>query len=71
MEEAWNKWNKRIIFGGDFNARTASEGRLKIVEKKHVINMRKSKDPVYNKDDKELCRCLEERGWVISNGCVV
>ncbi|CAD6227174.1 GSCOCG00011944001-RA-CDS, partial [Cotesia congregata] len=31
---------------------------------------RRSKDNVYNKDGKELCSFLKEKGWAIVNGCV-
>ncbi|CAD6223128.1 GSCOCG00005406001-RA-CDS, partial [Cotesia congregata] len=74
-KELMSKWmdeagDERILFGGDFNARTASEGGLRTVDDQLGRSVRRSKDNVYNKDGKELCSFLEEKGWAIVNGCV-
>ncbi|CAD6219941.1 GSCOCG00011532001-RA-CDS, partial [Cotesia congregata] len=40
------------------------------LERKKKLMSRKSKDKVINKEGKELCRFIEERGWAILNGCI-
>jgi len=64
------------IIGGDFNARTVTEGGGGEIREGTEGNMkeeegrkRKSKDGKINKDGKMLIDFLEERGWGIMNGC--
>ncbi|XP_044595842.1 uncharacterized protein LOC123272891 [Cotesia glomerata] len=67
MDEAWDR---RILIGGDVNARTGTDGGIKVGKGHEECSIRKSKDKVINKEGKELCRFIEERGWAILNGCI-
>lgn len=57
-----------LLIGGDFNARTGTEGGI-IDEYKKERYTRKSKDRIINADGKFLLNEISERGWMILNGC--
>lgn len=56
-----------LIIGGDFNARTGTEGGP-IRDEKDEINRRRSRDKVINKEGREMLARIEEKGWAIMNG---
>lgn len=66
--EKWIEKDKEnsVIIYGDFNARTAEEGGLWILEEEK--EERRSKDKVVNEEDKEMISSLEENGVGMGNG---
>ncbi|XP_018402019.1 PREDICTED: uncharacterized protein LOC108779148 [Cyphomyrmex costatus] len=65
MKERDNQ-GEHILLGGDFNARTGTEGAL--VEGMEEEKERCSKDKKINKDGRILIKVMEEEGWGIMNG---
>ncbi|KYN08220.1 hypothetical protein ALC62_00795 [Cyphomyrmex costatus] len=57
---------EHILLGGDFNARTGTEGAL--VEGMEEEKERCSKDKKINKDGRILIKVMEEEGWGIMIG---
>lgn len=59
--ERWMQGEKEIIYiGGDFNARTGSEGSLGRGMERY------SKDRVVNKERRELLQLYEVNGWYLT-----
>ncbi|XP_025073109.1 uncharacterized protein LOC112552323, partial [Pogonomyrmex barbatus] len=58
---------ERLIVGGDFNARTGTEGSFCGEEKEERI-WRKSRDKLRNNEGIKLLEMIEENGWEILNG---
>ncbi|CAK9799089.1 Transposon TX1 uncharacterized 149 kDa protein [Anthophora plagiata] len=58
----------RIIIGGDFNARTGSQGGRIQKEGEGEEETRRSKDKKVNGEGKRLCEFLGDMGWEIMNG---
>lgn len=58
--------NKRIIIGGDFNARTAEKGGR--IDDETAEECRTSENKLMNEDGRELIKGLEENGLYIING---
>ena len=56
---------KRVIVGGDFNARTGTAGGK---EGEDEERSRESKDKKINDERRKLVRMLGEVGWVVLNG---
>lgn len=73
MEEGGREEIYRII-GGDFNARTGTEGegwRVEIKEADEEFNMkRKTKDNKINREGRWLLKAMEGTGWGILNGTI-
>ncbi|XP_018406609.1 PREDICTED: uncharacterized protein LOC108782751 [Cyphomyrmex costatus] len=65
MEEG-NNLGEYILLGGDFNARTGTDGGMagELEEEKE----RGSKDKKVNKEGRILLKVMEEEGWGIMNG---
>ncbi|EZA56066.1 hypothetical protein X777_03893 [Ooceraea biroi] len=57
----------KMIIGGDFNARTGSEGGIMMGEEKEEGGGRKSKDGKV-REERILLNFLVEKGWVLFNG---
>lgn len=58
---------KKLIIGGDFNARTGTEGSFSSEERREK-ERRSSKDKVKNAEGARLIEMAEENGWEILNG---
>jgi len=59
-----------LLVGGDYNARTGSEGGpIKEEKEEEKEEIRRSIDKVVNKDGRILINKIEEKGWAILNGC--
>ncbi|XP_070170412.1 golgin subfamily A member 6-like protein 22 [Polyergus mexicanus] len=68
MEEREEE-GRRIIIGGDFNARTGEMGgRVNLGEEEEIGKNRNSKDKKSNREGRRLVEMLEETGWSIVNG---
>lgn len=62
------KAEERVIVGGDFNARTGTQGGRIEGDEEEVGGGRKSKDRKINGDGRKLIKMVEETGWEILNG---
>jgi len=58
---------RKLIIGGDFNARVGEKGGFEGEE--GGIRERKVKDGVLNAEGRRLVNWIEENGWSIFNGC--
>jgi len=68
MEEREEE-GRRVIIGGDFNARTGEMGgKVNMGEDQGAIKTRNSKDKKSNREGRRLVEVLEETGWSILNG---
>lgn len=59
---------KKILIGGDFNAKTAEQGSLAWYENEVEEERRSSKDKTINKQGKDFLTFIEEMGLGILNG---
>jgi len=59
---------RRLIIGGDFNARVGDKGGG-FEGEGGEIRERKVKDGVINAEGRRLVKWMEENGWSILNGC--
>lgn len=58
-----------LVIGGDLNARVGEEGGPIREWMKEETEERKSKDKKVNREGRILLERINERGWVILNGC--
>lgn len=59
--------NRRVLIGGDFNARIGDEGTINWENSKREIR-RKTKDKIKNAEGRIMLELIEEEGWSILNG---
>lgn len=58
--------NRRVLIGGDFNARIGAEGTINWENSNREIR-RKSRDKIKNAEGRTLLELIEEEGWSILN----
>ncbi|XP_024874051.1 trichohyalin-like [Temnothorax curvispinosus] len=59
--------NRRVLIGGDFNARIGDEGTINWENSNREIR-RKSRDKIKNAEGRTMLELIEEEGWSILNG---
>lgn len=59
---------KKLIIGGDFNARTEEQGSIAWNENEEEEESRNSKDKIINRQGKDLLAHIEQQGLGIMNG---